>query len=72
MSNIFEIWIKQAWVIDDCWVCLISSIVFIGPYDRRAMRSSGKRNLENDQELTVRTGITHVLNLANDVNLGPN
>ena len=28
----------------------------------------GKRNLENDQELTVRTGITHVLNLANDVN----
>ncbi len=44
----------------------------MSPYDRRAMRSSGKRNLENDQELTVRTNITHVLNLANDVNLGPN
>lgn len=29
----------------------------------------GKRNLENDQELTVRTNITHVLNLANDVSL---
>ncbi|CAK9086283.1 Dual specificity protein phosphatase 7 [Durusdinium trenchii] len=28
----------------------------------------GKRNLENDQELTLRTGITHVLNLAPDVN----
>ncbi|CAJ1374649.1 unnamed protein product, partial [Effrenium voratum] len=27
----------------------------------------GKRNLDNDVELTVRTGITHVLNLANDV-----
>lgn len=34
------------------------------------LHSSGKRNLENDQELTVRTGITHVLNLANDVILG--
>eukprot|EP00435_Cladocopium_sp_Y103_P042789 s1266_g11.t3 len=31
----------------------------------------GKRNLENDQELTVRTNITHVLNLANDVNPHP-
>lgn len=30
----------------------------------------GKRNLENDQEMTVRTNITHVLNLAQDVKLG--
>ncbi|CAE7230727.1 DUSP16 [Symbiodinium natans] len=29
----------------------------------------GKRNLENDQEITVRTNITHVLNLAQEVNL---
>jgi len=29
----------------------------------------GKRNLENDKELTVRTGITHVLNLAQEVNI---
>eukprot|EP00434_Breviolum_minutum_P009487 symbB.v1.2.008354.t3/scaffold524.1/size192337/3 len=29
----------------------------------------GKRNLENDKELTVRTQITHVLNLAQEVNL---
>ena len=29
----------------------------------------GKRNLENDKEMTIRTNITHVLNLAHDVNL---
>lgn len=29
----------------------------------------GKRNLENDKELTVRTQISHVLNLAQEVNL---
>ncbi|CAE7495096.1 dusp1-a [Symbiodinium natans] len=29
----------------------------------------GKRNLDNDKELTVRTGITHVLNLAQEVNI---
>ncbi|CAE7939334.1 unnamed protein product [Symbiodinium sp. KB8] len=29
----------------------------------------GKRNLDNEKELTVRTGITHVLNLAQEVNI---
>ena len=38
---------------------------------RRGCYNQGKRNLENDQELTLRTGITHVLNLAPDVTLGP-
>ena len=36
---------------------------------RKRRRCAGKRNLENDKELTVRTQITHVLNLAQEVNL---